>query len=204
MSKPSKQAAPASSSPLTTAASALDLELRRYFDLTAAAQKIPITSEKNLERAARAVQDAAASQERVAAHVRALFEAITTAREAQEASALALAKHAEHMATRATELGELLQKFAELGVEAKALNAMMQEAAGYKKDPYAADDGEAKKRIEQVYARMEQVAQNAQALAELAGAKGIEDVARQADSVRQQIHAAKNKLTLLQKSLAKS
>src|SRR4051794_37986269 len=122
MSKLTKQAGPdraTVSSPLATSAAALENELRRYFDLSTLAQKIPLNSEKNLDRAARAIRDAMDAQERVSANVRALFEAITQAREAQEASAGALAKHAEQMAARAAELGELLHKFASLGEEAK-------------------------------------------------------------------------------------
>ena len=190
-----------STSPLAIAATSLDAELRRYFDLTAQTEKIPLNSQKNLERAARSLQDAAASQDRVAGHVRALFEAITVARTSQEQGAIALAKYAEHMATRAAVLGELLEKFAALGVEAKELNAMMQQAASYKNDPYTADDTAAKTRIQETHARMEQVAANAQALSALADEKDMGDIARQADSLRQQILSARNKLTLLTKSL---
>src|SRR5689334_21694829 len=80
-------------SPLASSAVALEAELRRYFDLATVAQKVPLNSEKNLERAARSMREAMDSQERVGVQVRALFEAITHARESQEAMALSLAKH---------------------------------------------------------------------------------------------------------------
>src|SRR5205823_4692682 len=72
------------SSPLATSAAALESELHRYLDLATVAQRIPLNSEKNLDRAARAIKDAMDSQERVSANVRALFEAITRARGARQ------------------------------------------------------------------------------------------------------------------------
>ncbi len=208
MPKPSKPAASrersaAASSPLSSAAIALDGELRRYFELSETARKMPLNSEKNLERAARAMTEAAESQDRVAAHVHALVGAIAVAREAQESSAAALAARAREMAGRATELGELLAQFASLGDEAKALNAMMQEAAGYKRDPYPGDDADAQARLDAVRARMDEVATRAEDLATLADRKDLPDIGRQADSLRQQIQSARNKLGLLQRSLGR-
>jgi hypothetical protein len=197
----SKSIKPAEGSPLSAAAIALDAELKRYFELATTAMKIPLNSEKNLDKAARGMSDAAESQDRVADRVRALVEAITTARESQQATAMALAERAQEMAGRAADLGDLLKRFASLGEEAKELNAMMQQAAAYKKDPYGAD-GEAGARIAAISARMEEVAAHAQALSENAMQKDMTDLARQADAIRQQVHAAKNKLTLLQRSLS--
>ena len=206
MSKPNKPAPPVDrailASPLSAAAVALDAELKRYFELSETARKVPLNSEKNLERAARAMTDAASSQDRISAHVAALVQAIGVAREAQQTSAEALAERAREMAGRATELGELLALFASLGDEAKQLNAMMQEAAGYKKDPYASDDAEVRGRLEAISARMDEVAARAQDLATTADAKELPDIARQADSLRQQIQSARNKLNLLQRSMA--
>jgi uncharacterized protein Yka (UPF0111/DUF47 family) len=200
MSKPSK---PVDGSPLSAAAIALDAELKRYFELATTAQKVPLNSEKNLDKAARAMTEAAESQDRVADRVRALVEAITTAREAQQGTAQSLAARAQEMAGRAADLGELLKRFATLGEEAKELNHMMQKAAAYKKDPYAtAGDQDARSQIAAVAARMEEVAGHAQALAETALSKDMTDIARQADAIRQQVHSARNKLTLLQKSVS--
>lgn len=189
-------------SPLAASAVALEAELRRYFDLATLAQKVPLNSEKNLERAARSMREAMDSQERVGVQVRALFEAITHARESQEAMAVSLAKHAEHMAARATDLGELLQQFASLGEEAKSLNALLQQTMAYKDNPYSGE--EAEQRLATVFARMDHVVGSAQDLAKLATDKDMEDIARQADAIRQQVFSAKNKLSLLKKSSAKN
>jgi hypothetical protein len=48
-------------------------------------------------------------------------------------------------------------------------------------------------------ARMQQVADEAAAIAAAAGEKEMEDLARQADVLRQQVLAAKNKVALLRK-----
>ena len=55
---------PAPSSPLVDAVIRLEEELRRYEKLTAEVGRAPITSEKTLARAAKAVTEAAACHER--------------------------------------------------------------------------------------------------------------------------------------------
>src|SRR5258706_2866927 len=104
--------------------------------------------------------------------------------------AVALAKHAEQMAMRAIELGELLKQFASLGEEAKALNALLQSAMSYKDNPY--EGAEAEQRLAEVFTRMDQVVVSAQDLAKLAVEKDMEDIARQADAIRQQVYSARN------------
>jgi len=59
---------------LGAAAAALEAELRRFEQVTDLAARLELKSQKNLERAARAAQDAAEAQARVAEKVSALIE----------------------------------------------------------------------------------------------------------------------------------
>jgi hypothetical protein len=164
----------ARTSALTGAAAALDAELRRYAELSSNAVKIALTSEKGLDRASKAVAEAVESQARIGEHVKLLVEAIGEARDAQQASATILDQRATQIAEKQAELAGLLVRFAKLGEVGQTLNAALQKVAAYKPDPYRTADE----------------------------AKGgdFEDLARQADGLRQQILATKNKLSLVQKA----
>jgi len=189
-------------SDLTTSAAALDVELRRYVELAGAAVRAPLTSEKNLDRAARAVAEATESEKRVLGHVHMLMQAITAAREAQLASSSALNAHLAIVAERRGRLDALLTRFAKLGDVAKALSETLQKIAGYKANPYA--EGQAQDMtaaFTQMDEGMDTVARHAQELAADALGTDFEELARQAESLRQQVLAAKNRLSLLHKAL---
>jgi hypothetical protein len=185
---------------LGAAAAALEGELLRFEELGEIARRVPLNSEKNLDRAARATQEAAEAQERVAAAVNALIQAITVARQRQEGHAVAILERAKEIQARTIEFHELLKRFGELGEEAKTIHALVQEAAALKKD-----DGsvslEALGRLEQVSERMATIVATAQDVTKDAKARGIEDIERQADALRQQVQSARNKLLLLQQNL---
>ena len=183
---------------LTAAAAGLEAELRRYVELATAAVRVPLTSEKNLDRAARAMGEAADSERRVLAQVSALGEAIAAAREAQQASTAALNAHVEAVAARRAELDVLLARFAALGELARTMNEAMQKLAAFKANPYEPDH-EMQRALTEMAASMGTAAAHAQELASEATGKSFEDLARQAESLRQQILAAKNRLSLLQR-----
>jgi uncharacterized coiled-coil DUF342 family protein len=207
-------------SALTAAAAAVESEIHRYTDLAAAAVRIPLSSEKNVERASRAITEAVESEKRVLEHVQALMQAITGAREAQQSSAESLNTHAVAVAQKRTELDLLLARFNQLGEVAKTLNAAMQKVAGYKPASYhkgrEGHDGHARveggegpaqeaeevaEAIQAMETGMTTCAEHAEELAGDAEKHGFEDLGRQADSLRQQILAVKNRLSLLKKGL---
>jgi hypothetical protein len=185
---------------LTSAAAALDVELRRYVELTAAAVRVPLTSEKNLERAARALEEAAASDKRVLEHVQSLVQAVSVAREAQQSSAATLNARVTAIQERRAELEPLLAQLAKLGDAAKTMNAALQKVAGYKQNPYGSEEAaEMRQALVDIEAGMLACAGHAQELATEAMKRDFEELGRQADSLRQAILAAKNRLSLLQK-----
>jgi chromosome segregation ATPase len=167
-------------SDLAKSALALDQELRRFEDLAAQAGKVKLNGEKNLERATEALQRAAESQDRITAQVRKLIEAVAAARQKQEADAAALMARAQEIAGRRSQINGLLQRMGALGQMAKEVQELLKSG-----------------KIEDVQARMDQVAQTAGEIGRDAAEQEMEDLARQADVLRQQVLAARNKVGLL-------
>jgi len=168
---------------LGAAAAALDAELRRFDQIAELLSRLKLDSEKNLDRAARATQDAAQSEEKVAAAVRDLVAAVARARERQENQAKVVAERAREVGARRAELETIAQRFVELGAEATAINALLKEGGNL---------GEAAE-------RMEKIAESAKALRDDAEKREFGEPARQAESLRQQMLSARNKLKLVER-----
>lgn len=173
-------------SALAAAALAYDQELRRFGELSGAARKTKLNSERNLARAAESLQKAGESQQRLLEHVRALVTAMTSGRTEQEAEAQALVELGQRIQARRVRYGEVFQKMADLGGEAKAIQDLLV-------------GNPSREALDEIRARMEGAARRAEAIAGEAGAEEMEDLQRQADSLRQQLLAAKNKLQILAK-----
>jgi len=191
------------SSELAAAAAALDAEVKRFEELATVARKTPLNSEKNLERAAKALTEVAESDERLGAHVKALVDAITEIRDRQQAHAEEVHAVATQLQARTDDFQVLLKSFALLGEEAAKINALVQAIAATKRDTAEAT-AQVAERLGEVQERMSLVADGAQALSKAATAKDFVDIARSADSLRQQLLGAKNKMGLLQKNLLPS
>ena len=78
-------------------------------------------------------------------------------------------------------------EFAAIGVEAGALDAVTVSAIGSIERIAA---------LEQLQERMARVLEATAAVSSRAQEQGFDDIARQADAIRQQVQAARNKLTL--------
>ena len=183
---------------LTLASAALEKELARSAELARAARKIPLNSEKNIERASRALTEAAKSHEQAGQYVFALVAAVARARQLQEATASEIHAQATEVQRRIAQLGVLARRFAELGKEANAIGSMVQEAINARRESKGTAGPGAAPLLEEVHARMARVLEGATELTLAAKTDGLVDVARDADAIRQQVQAARNKLTLLQ------
>jgi hypothetical protein len=162
---------------LGAAALALDQELRRFEEMAAAVGRAPLNTQKGLEQAARATRDAAASQGRFAEHLKTLVEAVSAARERQANAAAAINARVTEIDARATLFAALRERFAQLGLRA----------------------GEVA--VEQALSGLGVVVEDAQKLAQDAREADAQDVARETDTLRQQVLSARNKLGLLLKHL---
>jgi len=167
---------------LSEAALALDRELRRFEELAAQARRMKLDTEKGLERATEALTRAAESQDRIHGHVQQLVAAVGAARQRQESDAKALMARAEEIAARRREFAEVLGRMSRLGEMAKEIQVALQAGPAS---------------FEQVESRMQAIADEAASILAAAREKEMEDVARQAEELRHQILAAKNKVALL-------
>lgn len=185
-------------SALAAAVQALDEELERFELLADSARRTPLTSERNLEKAAAAVNQAAEAQQRVHGHIQALIDAISEARKKHDATAEALVKTRDEVQARGESFQQRLGKFAALGKEAADISAFVRQLGELKGKP----NGEVVAELSRVQERMTKVVEGATGLAKEAEAEAMEDLARQCDSLRQQVQSALNKVTLLREKLA--
>lgn len=185
-------------SALSAAVQALDDELEQFERLAETAQRTPLTSERNLEKAAAAVNQAAEAQQRVHGHIQALIDAIAEARRKHDATAESLVKTRDQVQERGEAFQRRLGKFAALGKEAADISAFVRQLGELKGKP----NGEVVAELSRVQERMSNVVDGATALAKEADGDAMDDLARQCDSLRQQVQSALNKVTLLREKLA--
>lgn len=199
MSKREKQEA----TELVLAAEGVEEELRRFEALADTVVRTPLDSEKNLERASKALREVAESDERLVAQLQKLVAAVGGVRDRQQEHARGVNARAEELQARTQAFQGLLQRYAGLGRSAAELNAVVQDIAARKAKATTSEDNRALAgSLDQLLERMVGVADEAQGLATSANEADFTDIARQADSLRQQLLSARNKMSLLQKGLA--
>jgi hypothetical protein len=199
MSKREKQEA----TELVLAAEGVEEELRRFETLADTVVRTPLDSEKNLERASKALREVAESDERLVAQLQKLVAAVGGVRDRQQEHARGVNARAEELQARTQAFQGLLQRYAGLGRSAAELNAVVQDIAARKAKATTSEDNRAlAASLDQLLERMVGVADEAQGLATSANEADFSDIARQADSLRQQLLSARNKMSLLQKGLA--
>ncbi|NNC22264.1 hypothetical protein HRD49_42170 [Corallococcus exiguus] len=193
------------SSELVSAAQSLDAELLRFEALSEQLKEAPLTSEKHLERASKTLKDLADLDDALRMRVGALVQAITGVRNRQQAQADAVNVCAQELQQRTEVFKELLTRYGALGQSAADLNGRMQEFAALRQQ--ATRTAEEDARLTEVFtalqARMAEVADDAATLTLAAEEAKFTDIGRQADSLRQQLLSARNKLGLLHQSLSK-
>jgi cytochrome c556 len=193
------------SSELVAAAEALDAQLTRFESLADQLRKSPLNSEKNLERASKLLRDVAEQDQVLNATVSSLVAAVTAARDRQQTQAESVNARAQELQQRAETFKSLLERYGALGQSAAELNQRMQEFAAQRAKAQTPEENAALVgTLDGLNERMVQVAEEAQSVTQLAEEQDFTDVGRQADSLRQQLLSARNKLGLLRKGLSPS
>ncbi len=188
-------------SELVAAAQALDEGLERFEALTEQLQKAPLQSEKHLERASDTLKALADMDDQLRVRVTSLVGVISRVRDRQQAQAEAVHESAQQLQARTEVFKDLLVRYGSLGQSAGELNVQMQQFAQQRQQAKTPEEQAAvATTFQALQDRMAQVADDAKALATLAAEKEFGDIARQADSLRQQLLSARNKMGLLQKS----
>jgi len=182
---------------LSAAATALEAELRRYDELAAELRSGRLVSEKDLRRAAQALQALRASDARLGELVQGLVAAIGMARDRQQAEAEAVQARADEVRKRSETLAVLLARWEALGVGAAEVNRLMQQSGG----PDDANGGERRATLgpnfDEVDERLGRLADDARDLVQAAETEEFADLARRAESLRAQLLSARNKLRTL-------
>jgi uncharacterized protein YoxC len=195
-----------STSELVAAAEALEAQLTRFESLAEQFRKAPLNSEKSLERASKLLRDVAEQDQQLNASVSALVAAVTATRNRQQTQAESVNARAQELQQRAETFKTLLERYGALGQSAAELNQRMQEFAAQrtKSQETGGQNTELIGILDALNERMGQVADEAQAVTGLAEEQDFTDIGRQADSLRQQLLSARNKLNLLRQGLASS
>jgi hypothetical protein len=193
-------AKPNPASPLVVAANAVHEEVRSYADLAAEAKRISLDSEKSLAKVSRLLEDATGRQGRVQEKVRALVSEIESIRVLQEQSLGALAEVARALEARAARFQALMQRFVALGERAKETNTLMTALAAKKES--GAAEADLLEGFHDVEVSIDHVVADSEELSRDAGEDDWPEISRQADAIRQQVRAAKNRLTLAHRAIA--
>jgi hypothetical protein len=186
--------------PLVAAAAALDEELRAYDELAGEARRIKFDSEKSLHRGVRIVQESQERNDAIQEKLRALVAQIEQARERQVETLATLLETAKTVQARAQEHEALMARFAALAESAQRINALTLDLSA--KRSAGASEADLLQGLGEVQIQMAAIVGEAEALAQRATEHDWPELARQADAVRQQVLAAKNRLTLAHKAVA--
>jgi chromosome segregation ATPase len=180
-------------SELVRAAAALEQDLRRLEELSAAVRTIRLHNEKSITRAARELNEALEQPGRLAQGLKLLAEAMAHLQERQEAAMNPLSVRAAEIQARAAKLNEYVQHFAALGAQTADASKLLQTAQG----PDAAealDDETRSHTLAEVDERLTSIVEGSRALAESARGDDLPDFARDADALKQRIQALSERL----------
>jgi len=200
---PAKRSTPPS--PLIAAAEAFDEALARFASLTEALRKGPLESSRGLDRAAEMLREVATCEEELQARAQLLVAALGSSREAQQAQAELVRAQALEIQVRSQTYAELLGRFEGLGKDAVELNALAQAVAARQRSAAQSMAGDDLRslvaELDVLQTRMTAVAAGGEGLATDARGARFEELARQFESLRQQLLAARNKIGLLREAL---
>ncbi|AGC48925.1 hypothetical protein MYSTI_07653 [Myxococcus stipitatus DSM 14675] len=189
-------------SALVEAARSLEEGLTRFEALSQQLQGLPLQTEKHLERASATLASLADMDEDLRVRITTLVGAISQVRDRQQAQAEAVHARAQELQQRTEVFKDLLVRYGAVGQSAGDLNVRMQEFAARRQQAKTAEEhAEVVAAFQALQDRMKEVADEAQAVARSAEERDFNDIGRQADSLRQQLLAARNKMALLYKSV---
>lgn len=185
------------------AAAALEAELERFEAIAAAVGRAPLNSQKAIEHAARLTRDASEAQGRYAQRLQALVAMVGSTGERQHVAAATINDRVAEIDARTTAHTALERRLGELGEEARGINARAQGAIGAGGVPSSPERlSELIGALGEIGERMDAAVASALDIARDATASDFVDVARQADSLRQQLLATRNRVGLLRRGLA--
>ena len=164
-------------------ATALETEIATLEALSRSARKLPLSTEKNIARAAKDLSQALELQERLSEKLRELATAMAGMQIRQQAAITPLAEFAIQIQQRMQRLEHHLQAYAALGKSAGEVTALLQ-----------ASEGDRAAVLEQLHARLSELEQGARTLMDAARADDFPDVVREADTLKQRVLSLRKRL----------
>ena len=178
--------------PLVDVVSRFDAELKRYAELVGDTSRLRLTSEKQVGRAQRALEQCAEGEQRLAVLLTELVSAMRAAQAQQEGLMAERIRTVQALEDKMSVREVLMGRLAQLGQHARdvsiALSTLVEKkgAANSHEEVVAA--------LTEVNSRTEPVVREAEALRDAAREVEWLDIARDADSFGQQIGAARKHL----------
>lgn len=189
-------------SPLVAAALAFDEELQRFARASEAARRRSLDSKKDLEQAAESLKIAADAEQVLGARAQALLQALTAARDEQQAQSQAAQARATEVQERYGIYASLMERVKQIGDEAVSLTDVARQLTAKKReDAPLATDTELVAGLIEIERRLASVSDKAKLLAEEARGNDFEEIARDAHGLQQTLSATRNKISLLQRAI---
>jgi hypothetical protein len=186
------------SSDFLRCAEVVEKEVRRLEELSRAACRIKLGTEKGIARAARELQQALEQQERLAVELRRFAEAMVEMQARQQAALDPLGSRAHEIQSRMTRLMEHMQRFGALGTEAsETANALREVTTPTEEMPGASPGTRQAAALIGVDERFRTLLDEARSLAESAEQEEFPDIAREADALRQRLQSMRGRLSEL-------
>jgi hypothetical protein len=184
---------------IVSAANAIERDLTRLEELSRSVEKMKLSTEKDIERARRTLQEALAQQETLANGLRVLGETMVQMQQRQQVAVERLAARAVDIQSQATRVGEHMTRFAELGTKAAEATRILQSLP----PPYGSGDAslaqgtEAPVQLSKVEELLGALVDECRALSTSADLAELDEIAREAHTLRQRIESARARLNSL-------
>lgn len=190
---------PRSVGKLTSAADHFEQELARYERLSNELARTSVHSEKSLGRKRRLLQELSECEEELGGRLKGLLVAMNDARDRQQRGLEIAVKAASELRERAEQFSELMDKVTALGERARSAS----QPAG---PLLTAADGQARAEdltpLEQTSEQLQTVLSEAENIARAATEQNWPEVARDVNSLRQQLSSLNAKVTRLRTDIA--
>lgn len=186
-------------SELVRQAEVVERELRRLEELSRSARHVQLSSEKNIARAARGLQQALEQQERLASELRTLGQAMLGMQARQEAAMEPLQARANEIQSRMERHAEHVQRFGALGQKARDAVAALREISepGEGDEAPAAPGAQGAALLIDADEQVRGLVEEARAMASAAAEDEFPDIAREAHALGQRIQAMRERLSEL-------
>jgi chromosome segregation ATPase len=184
--------------PLTDAAAQIEQQLSHFERLLTELAR-PISTEKALQRARVALEECSSCEEKLAGHLTAFAQAIQSIQERQQRCMELLHERANQVQARHTDRSTLIERMAQLGQRTSEVSKPIASLGDGAWDTVTPD---LLASVSEVSTRLESAIDEAGQILSTAREADWTDLARDADSLKQQLQSVRNQLLLGQRKLA--